>query len=184
MSPKSIEELIMMQQSEETVKAEYISSDEIKNNINTQVIELLKESLVIHWEQTQMLTAIGEHLDRWGYKKIATLMKEDAEEEHKHATIVLQRLEFFDTTVDYNVPQVSWPRHDMIGILKAVLASVNKAALSERALIVAARSVGDELTANIAIPLLEGSEKGIIEMQAYLKQADQMSLPDFLSTLI
>lgn len=183
MSPKSIEELIM-EQNKKTAKAEYISSDEVKNNINAQVIELLKESLVIHWEQTQMLTAIGEHLDRWGYKKIAALMKEDAEEEHKHATIVLQRLEFFDTTVNYNAPQVSWPRHDMIGILRAVLASVNKAALAERALIVAARSVGDELTANITIPLLEGSEKGIIEMQAYLKQADQMSLPDFLSTLV
>ena len=183
MSPKSIEELIM-EQNQETVKAEYISSDEIKNNINSQVIELLKESLIIHWEQTQMLTAIGEHLDRWGYKKIAALMKEDAEEEHKHAIIVLQRLEFFDTTVDYNAPQVSWPRHDMIGILRAVLASVNKASLAERSLILAARSVGDELTANITIPLLEGSEKGIIEMQAYLKQADQMSLQDFLSTLV
>jgi len=187
MSLKSLEELIKEQQNmnhEKTKAAEYVADETFKNMAQDSVIELLKEALVIHWEQTQMLTAIGEHLDRWGYKKIADIIKKDAEEEHDHARIVLNRLEFFDTTVVYNAPQVVWPRHDMLGILNAILASVVKAAVNERALITSARNAGDELTANITIPLLQGSEKGIIEMQAYLKQAEQMSLQNFLSILV
>jgi len=187
MSDKSLDQLLQEQQNmstEETRADEYIQDETMSNGLQDQVMNLLKEALVIHWEQTQMLTAIGEHLDRWGYKKIASIIKADAEEEHDHARIVLKRLEFFDTTVTYNAPQVSWPRHDIIGILNAILASVIKAATNERSLITAARNVGDELTANVTIPLLEGSEKGIIEMQSYLKQAEQMSLQDFLSTLV
>lgn len=161
--------------------AELLSNQEASNNINAEVIELLKQSLVIHWEQTQMLTAIAEHLERWGYKKLAVIIKEDAEEEHSHARIVLKRLEFFDQTVPYNAKQVEWPRHDMVGIIRTILKSVQDAAVAERQLITTARSIGDELTANITIPLLEGSEKGIIEMEAYLKLIDQMGLDNFLS---
>lgn len=161
--------------------AELLSNQEAMNNINNQVIDLLKQSLIIHWEQTQMLTAIAEHLDRWGYKKLAAIMKEDAEEEHSHARIVLKRLEFFDQTVAYNAKQVEWPRHDMVGIIRTILSSVREAAMAEKQLITAARSVGDELTANITIPLLEGSEKGIIEMESYLKLIDKMGLDNFLS---
>jgi bacterioferritin (cytochrome b1) len=167
-----------------TTEAELIPTEEAYNGLNPEVIDLLKQSLTIHWEQTQMLTAIGEHLDRWGYKKLAASIKADAEEEHKHATINLKRLEFFDITPTYNAAQVAWPRHDMVGIIKAILDSVVKAASVERALISKARSVGDELTANTTIPLLEGSEKGIIEMQSYLKLIDQMGLDNFLSIQI
>lgn len=161
--------------------AELLSTQEASNNMNNQVIDLLKESLIIHWEQTQMLTAIAEHLERWGYKKLAATMHEDAEEEHTHAKIVLKRLEFYDQTVAYNAKQIEWPRHDMVGIIRTVLSSVRQAAVAEKQLITAARSVGDELTANITIPLLEGSEKGILEMEAYLKLIDQMGLDNFLS---
>jgi bacterioferritin len=161
--------------------AELLSEQDASNNMNSNVIELLKQSLIIHWEQTQMLTAIGEHLDRWGYKKLAGIIKEDAEEEHEHARVVIKRLEFYDQTVAYNATQVSWPRHDMVGIINTILASVREAAIVEKKLITTARSVGDELTANITIPLLEGSEKGILEMESYLKLIDKMGLDNFLS---
>lgn len=161
--------------------SELLSEQEASNNPNQEIINLLKQSLIIHWEQTQMLTSIGEHLDRWGYKKLADTIKADAEEEHDHARVVLKRLEFYDTTVPYTVSQVPWPRHNMVGIINTILASVRQAAAAEKQLITTARNNGDELTANITIPLLQGSEKGIIEMEAYLKLIDQMGLDNFLS---
>lgn len=161
--------------------AELLSNQDAQNNPNSEVIGLLQKSLTIHWQQTEMLTAIGEHLERWGYKKLADIIKADAEEEHNHARVVLKRLEFYDKTVSYTASQVVWPRHDMVGIINIILASVKEAAIAEKQLITSARNVGDELTANITIPLLEGSEKGIIEMEAYLKLIDQMGLDNFLS---
>lgn len=166
---------------EEPVTAELLSQDEYKNNINMQVIDLLKQSLTIHWEQCQALTAQAEHFSRWGYNKIAKRYKEDAEQEHEHAAINLKRLEFFDESVPYSPNLLPWPRHDMVGIIKYTLDSVNKAAVVERSLIVAARTVGDEITANMTIPLLEGSEAGIIECQANLKMIDEMGLDNFLT---
>ena len=50
-----------------------------------QVIDLLKKSLNIHWQQTTSLSAQAVHLERWGYKKLAEAIKADALEEHEHA---------------------------------------------------------------------------------------------------
>ncbi|NBQ17251.1 hypothetical protein EBU24_02970 [bacterium] len=62
---------------------------EIETNTTNPVIELLKQSLNIHWEQTLALTAQAEHLDRWGYKKLAAIIKTDAKQEQEHASINL-----------------------------------------------------------------------------------------------
>lgn len=158
------------------------SGQEVTGYSSDTVIELLKKSLNIHWQQTTALSAQAVHLERWGYKKLAEVIKADAEEEHKHAMINLQRLEFFD--IDYQPLVVSpplWTRHDMVSLIKYNLDSVRAAAAAERATITAARSVGDELTANIMIPLLQGSEDGIVLYEAYLKLIDQMGLDNFLS---
>lgn len=147
-----------------------------------RVIELLKQSLNIHWQQTTVLSAQAVHLERWGYKKLAEVIKADAQEEHKHAMINLARLEFFD--IDYQPLVVSppvWVRHDMMAMLKYNLASVREAASAERATITAARAVGDELTANVMIPLLQGSEDAIVLYEGYLKLIEQMGLDNFLS---
>lgn len=147
-----------------------------------QVIELLKQSLNIHWQQTTSLTAQAVHLERWGYKKLAEVIKKDAEEEHHHAMENIKRLEFFD--VDYQpltVSPPSWTRHDMTAMIQYNLNSVREAAAVEKATIVAARAVGDELTANIMIPLLQGSENGIILYESYQKLIEQMGLDNFLS---
>ncbi|NBU33491.1 hypothetical protein EBZ38_13940 [bacterium] len=159
-----------------------LSDQEAKNYMSNDVVELLKKSLNIHWQQTTVLSAQAVHLDRWGYKKLAEIIKEDAKQEHEHAMINLSRLEFFDA--DYqplSVQPPSWKRHDMIAMIKYNLASVQEASQAERATIVAARAAGDEITANIMIPLLQGSEDGIILYEGFLKLIEQMGLDNFLS---
>lgn len=147
-----------------------------------QVIDLLKKSLNIHWQQTTVLTAQAEHLDRWGYKKLAEVIRTDAKQEQEHASINIKRLEFFDA--DYQplvVSPPSWKRHDMLAMIQYNLDSVREASAAERATIVAARAVGDEMTANEMIPLLQGSEDGIKLYEGYLKMIEQMGLDNFLS---
>ena len=157
-------------------------SQEVEGYSNNEVVELLKKSLNIHWQQATALTAQAVHLDRWGYKKLAEVLKKDAEQEHQHAAENIKRLEFFD--IDYQplvVSPPSWARHDMVAMIRYNLDSVKEAAAAERATITAARAVGDEMTANMMIPLLQGSEDGIVLYEAYLKLIEQMGLDNFLS---
>lgn len=160
------------------------TSEIVENTVSetNNIIELLKKSLNIHWQQTTVLTAQAAHLDRWGYKKLAAIIKADADQEHEHALENIKRLEFFDA--DYQplvVSPPSWTRHDMLAMIRYNLDSVREAAAAEKATIVAARAVGDELTANIMIPLLQGSEEGIQLYEGYLKLIEQMGLDNFLS---
>lgn len=157
-------------------------SQQLQGYSSESVIELIKKSLNIHWQQTTVLSAQAVHLERWGYKKLAETIKADAMEEHNHAMINLKRLEFFDT--DYQplmVSPPSWTRHDMVAMIQYNLNSVKEAAATERATITAARTIGDELTANSMIPLLQGSEDGIELYEGYLKLIEQMGLDNFLS---
>ena len=149
---------------------------------NPLVVELIKKSLNIHWQQTTVLTAQAEHLQRWGYKKLAAIFKADAIQEQTHAAINIKRLEFFD--VDYQpliIAPPSWARHDMVAMIKYNLASVMEASVAERTTIVAARAVGDEITANMFIELLQGSEDGIELYTGFLKLIEQMGIDNFLT---
>ena len=173
----NINELLKKQEDKMQTEAQVVNGYSSDN-----VIESLKKSLNIHWQQTTVLTAQAAHLERWGYKKLAEVIKEDAKQEHEHAMENLKRLEFFD--VDYQpltVAPPSWTRHDMVALIQYNLNSVREASAAERATIVAARAVGDEMTANMMIPLLQGSEDGIILYEAYLKLIEQMGLDNFLS---
>lgn len=196
---KSIDELLQNQENPMTTEAnievnidqntesaqeniEIEKAQEVQGYSSDQVIALLKKSLNIHWQQTTALTAQAVHLERWGYKKIAAVIKADAEQEHEHVAINIKRLEFFD--VDYQplvVSTPSWTRHDMAAMIKYNLDSVREAAAAERETITAARAVGDELTANTMIPLLQGSEDGIQLYESYLKLIDQMGIDNFLT---
>ena len=183
---KPIAELLNEQEQEITqeIKTEQsvVEAQTVENYSSSQVIELLKQSLNVHWQQTTSLTAQAVHLERWGYKKLAAVIREDAEEEHQHAIENIKRLEFFDT--DYQPLTVSppvWTRHDMLAMIRYNLDSVKQAAEVEKATIVAARMVGDELTANMMIPLLQGSENGIKLYESYLKLIEQMGLDNFLT---
>ena len=177
MNNKKISDLINEQ--EATMQSD---AQTVDNYSSANIIELLKKSLNIHWQQTTSLSAQAVHLERWGYKKLAEVIKADAEEEHSHAMINLKRLEFFD--IDYQPIVISpptWTRHDMVAMIQYNLASVREASATERATITAARAVGDELTANIMIPLLQGSEDGIELYEGYLKLIEQMGIENFLS---
>ena len=157
-------------------------SQEVNGYSSQSVIDLLKKSLNIHWQQTTVLTAQAAHLERWGYKKLAEIIKADAKQEQEHAMVNLSRLEFFDQ--DYQpltVAPPTWTRHDMLAMIRYNLYSVREASAAERATIVAARAVGDEMTANAMIPLLQGSEDGIILYEGYLKLIEQMGLDNFLT---
>lgn len=179
---KSIEELLQNQERPMEEQPQTQTAQEVQGYSSEQVIELLKQSLNIHWQQTTSLTAQAIHLERWGYKKLAAIIKADAEEEHEHAAINIKRLEFFD--IDYQpliVAPPTWTRHDMLAMIQYNLNSVKEAATVERATITAARAVGDELTAHAMIPLLQGSENGIQLYESYLKLIEQMGLDNFLT---
>jgi bacterioferritin (cytochrome b1) len=178
---KSIEELLVEQNMDQLSETE-TQGQEVSGYSSNQVIELLKTSLNIHWQQTTSLTAQAEHLERWGYKKLAAVIKEDSIEEQEHAAINISRLEFFDADYQPLVvsPQV-WKRHDMVAMIQYNLNSVQQAATVEKATIVAARAVGDEITAKIMIPLLQGSEDGIRLYEGYLKLIEQMGVDNFLT---
>jgi bacterioferritin (cytochrome b1) len=170
MSKQSIEKLLDSQ------------AQDVAGYSSDAVMELIKASLNIHWQQTTVLTAQAEHLERWGYKKLAAIIKEDAIQEQTHAAINIKRLEFFD--VDYQpliVSPPAWKRHDMVAMIQYNLDSVRQASATERAVIVAARAVGDEITANMFIELLEGSEDGIILYEGFLKLIEQMGIDNFLT---
>lgn len=178
---QSIDDLLK-EQTSPIEPLESTESQEVDNYSSNLVIDLLKQSLNIHWQQTTSLTAQAVHLERWGYKKLAAIIREDAEEEHQHATENIKRLEFFD--IDYqplSINPPTWTRHDMVAMINYNLDSVRKAADVERATITAARAVGDELTANIMIPLLQGSENGIRLYEGYLKLIEQMGIDNFLT---
>ena len=176
MSDKKTIEQLLTEQNQKSI------AQQVEGYTTDTVIELLKKSLNIHWQQTTVLSGQAVHLERWGYKKLAEIIKEDAKQEHEHAMINLSRLEFFDQ--DYqplSVSPPSWTRHDMVALIQYNLNSVKEASAAERATIVAARAVGDEMTANIMIPLLQGSEDGIVLYEGYLKLIEQMGLDNFLS---
>jgi bacterioferritin (cytochrome b1) len=159
-----------------------VKAQEVEGYSTQKVIDLLKQSLNIHWQQTTALTAQAVHLERWGYKKLAEVLKADAEEEHQHAAVNIERLEFFDQNYQpLVVSPPQWQRHDMLAMIKYNLDSVRQASVTERATIVAARAVGDEITANMMIPLLQGSEDGIRLYEGYLKLIEEMGLDNFLT---
>jgi len=187
------EDLIMDTDTKKQIQKEYITPEtetpeieiqaqEVPGYSSNTVIELIKKSLNIHWQQTTVLTAQAEHLQRWGYKKLAAIIKEDAIQEQTHAAINIKRLEFFDA--DYQPlilnPPV-WKRHDMVAMIQYNLDSVREASAAERATIVAARSVGDEITANMFIELLQGSEDGIELYEGFLKLIEEMGIDNFLT---
>jgi len=167
------------------IEEEKAKSQEVQGYSSDTVMELLKKSLNIHWQQTTSLTAQAEHLERWGYKKLAAIIKADAVQEQTHAAINIKRLEFFDQ--DYQplvVSPPSWKRHDMVSMIKYNLDSVREASRIERATIVAARSVGDEITANVLIELLQGSEDGIELYEGFLKLIYHMGIENLLTLLV
>jgi bacterioferritin (cytochrome b1) len=172
-----------MSESIENLLKNKSKAQNVEGYSSVSVVDLLKRSMNIHWQQTIELSSQAVHLERWGYKKLAELFKGYSEEEHEHAMVVIDRLEFFDQ--DYQpitvTPRV-WKRHDIKAIIEFNLEGVRLAAQTERAIIFAAREVLDEITANIVtVPLLKGSDDGIKEFEGMLRLIQDMGIDNFLT---
>jgi bacterioferritin (cytochrome b1) len=185
---QSIDDLINKQNNTVSTTSETIKPDDqteaqsVLDYSNETVASLLKQSIDIHWQQAMELTGQGVHLNRWGYRKLGDLFLSYGKEELEHASIAIDRLEFFD--IDYQPISVTprvWQRHDVKSIIEFNLEGVNAAANIERAAIAAARLSGDEMTSQIIIPLLKGSDDGIAEFERMLKLIEQMGIDNFLT---
>lgn len=148
------------------------------------VVEKLQASAALHLTAIENYQAQAEHLDRWGYGKLAAACREDVEEERGHLREVQARLEFYDVQPSYDHEQPDWPRHDYEGILAANLALESAAAEVERAAVVACRAVGDELSALVFAKLLAGSEASVAEIEAVQKVIEQIGLDNYLANQV
>jgi len=148
------------------------------------VIDALQASVRLHLLAIEHYQTLAEHLGRWGYAKLAAKYGEDAAEERDHLKKCMDRLEYYDVQPTYEHDAPSWPRHDFDGILAANLTLESTAAEVERANILTARSVGDELSALVFADLLEGSEGSIRDIEATQKVIEQIGLDNYLSVQV
>lgn len=148
------------------------------------VIDALQASVRLHMTAIEHYQTLVEHLGRWGYEKLALKYAEDVTEERDHLKKCLDRLEYYDVQPTYEHDAPSWPRHDFEGILSANLALESAAAETERANVLTARSVGDELSALVFASLLEGSEESIRDIEAAQKVIEQIGLDNYLSVQV
>lgn len=179
---QSIEQLIIEQNTQ--IIDPKTESQDIQEYSSDDLTNLLKESVNIHWQQAMELTGQGVHLKRWGYAKLGDLFAQYAKEEHDHAAIAISRLEFFD--LDYQPITVTpriWKRHDVKAMIEFNLVGVKNASVVEKSVIKKARDAGDEITAQKFIPLLRGSDDGILEFERMLKLIEQMGIENFLTLI-
>lgn len=148
------------------------------------VEEALQRSVKLHLTAIENYQAQAEHFARWGYGKLADKYRGDVEEERGHLKAVMARLEFYDIQPVYEHDEPNWPRHDFEGILSANLALESAAAQAERENVVAARAVGDELSALVFASLLEGSEASVAEIEADMKVIEQIGLDNYLANKV
>jgi bacterioferritin (cytochrome b1) len=148
------------------------------------VIDALQTSVRLHLQAVEHYQTLSEHLGRWGYEKLAHKYAEDVTEERDHLKKCFARLEYYDVQPTYEHSAPEWPRHDFEGILSANMALETASAQAERANILAARSVGDELSALIFADLLEGSEGSIRDIEATQKVIEQIGLDNYLSVQV
>lgn len=135
----------------------------------------------LHWLAIEQYATQAAHFARWGYSKLAEQAQEDAEEEREHLDKAMQRLEFYDIAPMCDHEHSNWPRHDYEGILASNYALETKVMEAERACILVARGVGDEMTALVFAELLAGSEASVRGIEATQRQIEQIGLDNFLA---
>ena len=69
----------------------------------------------------------------------------------------------------------------MVAMINYNLDSVREASAAERATIVTAMEIGDQITVQMFIELLQGSEDGIELYEGFLKLIEQMGVDNFLT---
>lgn len=148
------------------------------------VVASLQAGVGLHLTAIENYQTQSAHFARWGYSKLAAKYAEDAAEEREHLDALLKRLEFYDVQPNYEHEPPSWPRHDYEGILATNYSLETAAANSERAAILACRSVGDEQTALVFAENLEGSEASIADIEAIQKVVEQIGLDNYLANQV
>ena len=150
----------------------------------TEIVDALQTSCRMHLTAVEHYTSIGEHLNRWGYAKLADRYRADVEEEREHLKAVMQRLEYFDVApaLDHKLP--AWPRHDYMGILAANLLLEQGAAAVERAAVTLCRESGDEGSALVFAKLLGGSEESISLIESATQVVSEIGLDNYLATFV
>lgn len=146
------------------------------------VADALQYLVSAHLTAIEQYEGQGAHFERWGYPKLAEARKADVSEEREHLGRLLARLEFFDISPTCEHPSPVWPRHDLVGILAANLALESGAAMAERQAILECRAAGDELSARIIAENLEGSERGVSEIEAARIVIQQVGLGNYLAS--
>lgn len=148
------------------------------------VIDALQAAVRLHMLAIETYQSQAEHLERWGYGKLAAGCRADVDEERGHLHEVQSRLEYYDVQPTYDRDQPDWPRHDYEGILASNLSLEMAAVEAERAGVRACRAVGDELSAEIFAKLLEGSEASVAEIEAIQRVVEQIGLDNYLANQV
>jgi bacterioferritin (cytochrome b1) len=146
------------------------------------IVDALQASCRLHLTAIEHYTGLAAHLERWGYYALSARMLNEADDEHEHLRLVMDRLEYFDVApaLDHKLP--AWPRHDYAGILDANLLLETAAAEVENTNIAVAREAGDEQTALVFVTLLAGSERSVLEGEAAKQIVKEIGLDSYLAT--
>ena len=148
------------------------------------IVSALQLSRSLHLTAVKQYQAQAEHFRRWGYSKLAAAADADVAEEMGHLKLVTSRLEYYDAEPGYGHDAPEWPRHDYEGALDANYDLEFRAAAVERANVLVARSVGDEVSAKIFAELLEGSEASVSEIEADKRLIETIGLDNFLANKV
>lgn len=148
----------------------------------TEVVHALLASSRLHLSAIEFYVGVAEHIERWGYPRLADRYRDEAVEERGHLVACLARLEFFDVGAAYDHATPTWPRHDYAGIIQAAYRLERAAADVERDGVLACRAVGDEQSALVFAALLEGSEDALAKLEAAQVVIGEIGLDGYLST--
>lgn len=147
-------------------------NDEMRKFVLTSIAQH-KEAFCVYMEQ-------HAHMELWGYPRLAKLFKKLAKTKTKHIEILQERLEYFDVgTEDLEYERISWPRHDVQGMIEADLKmerAIDQTARKGKAVGVTI-GVADPLTANMFTKIARTcEEKAIEKLQAALSVIDETSV--------
>jgi bacterioferritin (cytochrome b1) len=145
------------------------------------VVELMQDSLALHWSQAEAYETQAAHFRRWGYPKLAETWAEYAVEERGHVAKLVDRLEFYNVEPTREHDVTEWPRHDFLGVLESNYEGDTQASGVERQGFRTATVVGDADTAKIFAKLLRGSEQSLQNIEAVREVIGTIGLDNYLA---
>lgn len=145
------------------------------------LVDIMQESLALHWSQAEAYETQSGHFRRWGYPKLADTWAAYAVEERGHVSKLVDRLEFYNVEPTREHEVTEWPRHDFPGVLDSNYDGDIEAAEVERNGFIAATQAGDADTARIFADLLNGSEQSAQNIESLREVIGTIGLDNFLA---